>query len=115
MAQADVHRSRWDFNNDGRWDTGWIDGVVREHIFTAPGQHRVRLEVMDDENLSATTTFDVDVALRVPRCGDGVVDPVRGEACDDGNNEERDVCSSGCQWRPGIARGGFVGTLRSPG
>ena len=35
-GSADVHRSRWDFNNDGRWDTGWVDGVVREHIFTAP-------------------------------------------------------------------------------
>ena len=33
-GSADVHRSRWDFDNDGRWDTDWIDGVEAEEGFS---------------------------------------------------------------------------------
>jgi len=34
--------------------------------------------------------------LRVPSCGDGIVD--LGEACDDGNNTNGDCCNSACQF-----------------
>jgi len=33
----------------------------------------------------------------VPRCGDGHVDGAWGEACDDGNQTDRDGCSATCQ------------------
>jgi cysteine-rich repeat protein len=38
----------------------------------------------------------------VPRCGDGRVDGLYGEACDDGNAESDDGCSSTCQLEIGI-------------
>ena len=97
---ADTHRSRWDFNNDGRWDTDWVEGVQTAHTFANQGQHTVRVEVIDNEDMSATTEFTVDVALRVPQCGDGVLDAGRGEVCDDGNDDNRDPCGNNCQPRP---------------
>lgn len=33
---------------------------------------------------------------RVPRCGDGILDP--GETCDDGNNRAGDGCDPMCRW-----------------
>jgi cysteine-rich repeat protein len=51
----------------------------------------------DDTNQFGGWTLD-DVCLvattRVPRCGDGFVDP--GEQCDDGNNVSGDGCSATC-------------------
>lgn len=35
------------------------------------------------------------------RCGDGKVDSVRGEVCDDGNLVSGDGCSAGCEVEPG--------------
>ena len=96
-GSADTHVSRWDFNNDGQWDTGWVDGVETVHAFPRAGVSTVGVEVRDNEGLSARTEFDVHIAQRVPRCGDGVLDAGRGEACDDGNAEERDRCTSQCQ------------------
>ncbi len=32
----------------------------------------------------------------LPRCGDGVVDPSSGDACDDGNNDDGDGCNANC-------------------
>ena len=40
---ADTHESRWDFNGDGTWDTGWLDGVETTHIYNAVGRRRVRV------------------------------------------------------------------------
>lgn len=39
---------------------------------------------------------DVVIDTRVPRCGDGVLDP--GESCDDNNNRDGDGCSAMCRF-----------------
>jgi cysteine-rich repeat protein len=58
-------------------------------------------EVVATGRLSATPggTEILEIALHLqptagPRCGDGTVDP--GEACDDGNREDRDGCTDAC-------------------
>lgn len=42
----------------------------------------------------------VDGATGLP-CGDGVVESVSSEACDDGNGEDGDGCSATCEIEPG--------------
>ncbi len=37
----------------------------------------------------------------LPRCGDGILQPTRGEGCDDGNTVSGDGCSATCQVEPG--------------
>ena len=98
-GSADTHESRWDFDGDGQWDTGWVDGVEIDHTFPDDGLYRIRVEVRDNEDLSAETAFDVNVALRVPRCGDTVTDANLGEQCDDGNQDNRDRCTVECRWQ----------------
>jgi hypothetical protein len=41
---------------------------------------------------------ETDECVRVPGCGDGIVDP--GEECDDGNVLGGDCCSASCQFEP---------------
>ncbi|MCA9362030.1 hypothetical protein KC906_01525 [Candidatus Kaiserbacteria bacterium] len=41
-----------------------------------------------------------------PYCGDGILQTVYGEACDDGNNDNGDFCSAICQIEPAGSGGG---------
>jgi hypothetical protein len=53
---------RWDFENDGTWDTSWSTGkVVVDHPYTE-GKHTARIEVMDGIGQTASTTRDVTVS-----------------------------------------------------
>ncbi|MDD5751907.1 MAG: DUF4215 domain-containing protein, partial [Candidatus Peribacteraceae bacterium] len=38
----------------------------------------------------------LEITLRVPTCGDGIVTAARGEQCDDGNNIDTDACPNSC-------------------
>ncbi len=60
-------------------------------------------EVLDpgeDCDAGTANSDDPDAACRTDcrpgRCGDGIVDPGRGELCDDGNLDDGDTCSSQC-------------------
>lgn len=52
---------RWDWQNDGIYDTAWSADKVAGHAFGAAGVHTVRLAVRDTGGLSATTTRQVTV------------------------------------------------------
>jgi fibro-slime domain-containing protein len=39
--------------------------------------------------------------IRGPRCGDGIVQEAFGESCDDGNDDDEDLCSNTCKPRIG--------------
>jgi nitrous oxidase accessory protein NosD len=52
---------RWDWNNDGAWDTPWSTLKVAEHQFLAPGGYTVNLEVRDPEGLLDNATAAVNV------------------------------------------------------
>ena len=51
---------RWDFDNDGVWDTDWATDRIAEHIFPSAGTYTIRLGVKDsagqtDTDLQAIT------------------------------------------------------------
>jgi PKD repeat protein len=49
---------RWDFTNDGTYDTGWLASATTTHSYPAVGTYTVKLQVKDD--LSGT---DTDTAI----------------------------------------------------
>ena len=50
---------RWDWENDGTYDTGWNQGKVIGHKFPYNSLHTVRLEVKDTSGLTSSTTRQV--------------------------------------------------------
>ena len=52
---------RWDWENDGIWDTGYSATKTSAHRYAAPGTRTVRLEVKDTEGLLDTETHTVSV------------------------------------------------------
>jgi uncharacterized protein (TIGR02145 family) len=42
---------RWDWENDGKWDTGWLNDPVTVHVFEQEYIHFVRLQVMSSRGL----------------------------------------------------------------
>ena len=58
---AAVLEVRWDWEDDGTWDTEWSTAKVTTHQFTTEGTKTVRLQVRDTEGLTADTTRSVEV------------------------------------------------------
>ncbi len=52
---------RWDFQDDGLWDTPWSTAKEVQHPYPTTGLYRVRLEVLDTGGLTNQTTAWVDV------------------------------------------------------
>jgi CSLREA domain-containing protein len=52
---------RWDWGNDGTFDTGWSNEKVTSHQFPHSGLHTVRMEVMDTGGLVDSTTRQVTI------------------------------------------------------
>lgn len=53
---------RWDWENDGTWDTGYSTGKITTHQFTATGTITTKLEVRDTGGLTDETTHSVTVS-----------------------------------------------------
>jgi PKD repeat protein len=53
---------RWDFNGDGVWETGWSLTKSVVYVFREPGKYVAKLEVLDTQGLSGSTTRIIDVA-----------------------------------------------------
>ncbi len=68
------------------------DGLVNPLAPTA-GPERNQNEECDTGGNSP----DCDNDCTIPRCGDGLLNPTAQEACDDGNLQDGDGCSSECQ------------------
>ncbi|MBN1597643.1 MAG: hypothetical protein JW894_05075 [Bacteroidales bacterium] len=52
---------RWDWENNGIWDTGWLTNKVEYHQYATNGTYTVRMEVRDTEGLTDETTRTVQV------------------------------------------------------
>ena len=54
---------RWDWNDDGVWDTGWLDfsDPNTSHSYSSEFDGSARLEVMDDEGETDTDSVQVTV------------------------------------------------------
>jgi len=58
---------RWDWDDDGAWDTNWSTSVTAQHTYAFVGSHTIRLQVRDIGGLTDTTTRTVLVtAAEVP-------------------------------------------------
>ena len=47
---------RWDFDNDGAWDTPWNSNPLAEHLYTKP-DWTIKFEARDTDHLSAKKTL----------------------------------------------------------
>jgi parallel beta-helix repeat protein len=56
---------RWDWEDDGTWDTPWSLGKTAEHQYPTPGIYTIRLEVRDKAGLTRETTEKVKVVARL--------------------------------------------------
>ncbi len=54
---------RWDWNNDGTWDTNWSTTKVATRQYGQVGSYTVRLQVRDRSGLNSTTTRSISVTL----------------------------------------------------
>jgi PKD repeat protein len=66
---------RWDWENDGTWDTGWLASATTTHTWTTPGAKTIALQVRDQFQcpagtwarwISATVTTTVNVINHPP-------------------------------------------------
>ncbi len=54
-------RYRWDWEDDGSWDTGYESNATKKHVYDAAGNKTIRLEVIDDDDQVGTTTQTITV------------------------------------------------------
>lgn len=95
---GDVLKYRWDFNNDGIWDTEWLDQPTTTYIWNDNYDGVVKLEVSDGE-LSNETTAQItinNVAPIVNAGQDQVVDEgetvnFNGSFTDHGINDTHNI------------------------
>ncbi len=52
---------RWDFQNDGIWDTEWDTAKIMTHIYTETGYYTVGLEVKDNDQATGWTARNLIV------------------------------------------------------
>ena len=53
---------RWDWEDDGTWDTIWSKSKTSEHQYTTPGVYTIRLEVKDTGGLTGNNTLQLTVS-----------------------------------------------------
>jgi PKD repeat protein len=58
--------ARWDWENDGAFDTGFGPVLSASHVYTAAGTHTARLEIRDDSGLSDAALHNVTVLPASP-------------------------------------------------
>jgi len=61
-----IVRYRWDFTNDGIWDSGWINSSTLSFQYTSPFTGLIRLQVEDDEGDTDEDTASVTITLNAP-------------------------------------------------
>ena len=76
-----VLEARWDWEDDGTWDTGWSTTKTAQYQYSSPGAYTVHLEIRDTGGLISNTTLHVDVTAipenSPPDCS--ILTPTQGE------------------------------------
>jgi parallel beta-helix repeat protein len=57
---------RWDWQDDGIWDTNWTTTKIAFHQYSSPGIYTIRLEVVDNGGLKDNTTQQITVVNEKP-------------------------------------------------
>jgi parallel beta-helix repeat protein len=64
---------RWDWDNDGTWDTDWSTEKTATHQYATPGTYTVKVEVRDSSGLTDAATVEVEVVEVIPEFGSIVI------------------------------------------
>jgi hypothetical protein len=56
---------RWDWTNDGSWDTAWSYNPIASHSYSFKGNYTVKLEVKDNHGATDTDTAEVHVSTNI--------------------------------------------------
>ena len=70
---------RWDWEDDGTWDTGFSTEKTAGHAYTTSGTKRIRLEVRDAGGLTASVTRGIEVTENDPPTAAFEVNPSMGD------------------------------------
>lgn len=54
-------KARWDWNDDGIWDTQYSVGKTGTHTYATTGTYTIRLEIKDSEGLTDTASHTISV------------------------------------------------------
>jgi hypothetical protein len=54
-------QARWDWENDGEWDTAFGAALSATHVYTVAGDYTIRVEIEDDEGLTDAALSNVTV------------------------------------------------------
>jgi parallel beta-helix repeat protein len=57
---------RWDWTNDGTWDTDWLTTAKTTHSYTTAGNYTVKLQVQDGDSLRDDDTATVTITTENP-------------------------------------------------
>ena len=57
-----VLKVRWDWENNGNWDTDWSDDKTENHQYSSEDIYTVKMEVKDTEGLTDYLTHNVTVS-----------------------------------------------------
>ena len=52
---------RWDWTNDGSWDTDWSGSSTTSHSYSVAGTYTVKVEVKDDDDATDADTASVSI------------------------------------------------------
>jgi formylglycine-generating enzyme required for sulfatase activity len=83
---------RWDWENDGTWDTGYTTTKTANHQYTTAGTYTVTLEVKDTGGLTATATKQISVTNASAPAGMVFVQGgtfIMGDTWGDGESDEK--------------------------
>jgi hypothetical protein len=58
--------ARWDWENDGEFDTGFSGVLTPTHTYTVAGDYAVRVEILDDSGLSHAALGNITVLPATP-------------------------------------------------
>lgn len=61
-------RARWDWEDDGNWDTTWSYSKMAQHQYATSGNFTIRLEVVDTGGLTDSITLQIELANLAPIC-----------------------------------------------
>lgn len=73
--------ARWDWEDEGVWDTAWSTTKMAQHQYSSPGVYTIHLEIRDTGGLTSNETLQVNVTAIIenspPDCS--IVAPTHGE------------------------------------
>jgi len=52
---------RWDFENDGLFDTEWMKEIFITHSYSNPGNYTIKIQVKDDDQATGVTQFIITI------------------------------------------------------